>query len=69
MGAVDYQIEMPGRRQESKIYHVNLMKKWHVLTSEPQIVLLAADFEPWENTDEFSSMEQEGWSGKTVDFD
>ena len=35
VGAVDYEIEMPGRRQERKIYQVNLMKKWHVLTSDP----------------------------------
>ena len=33
VGAVDYEIEMPGRRQKRKIYHVNLMKKWHILTS------------------------------------
>ena len=26
VGGVDYEIEMPGRRQERKIYHVNLMK-------------------------------------------
>ena len=44
--AVDYEIEMPGRRQERKIYDVNLMKQWHVWTSEPQAVLLATDFEP-----------------------
>ena len=26
VGVVDYEIEMPGRRQEKKIYHVNLIK-------------------------------------------
>ena len=26
LGVVDYEIEMPGMRQERKIYHVNLMK-------------------------------------------
>jgi len=25
---VDYEVEMPGRRKEKKIYHVNLLKKW-----------------------------------------
>ena len=57
VGAVDYEIEMPGSKQERKIYHVNLMKKWHVMTSKPQTVLLAADLEPMEDTDEFDSME------------
>ena len=69
VGAVDYEIEMPGRRQERKIYHVNLMKKWHVLTSEPQTVLLVADFEPLEDADKFSSAEHGGWSGKTADWE
>ena len=26
---VDFEVEMPGRRQERKIYHANLLKKWH----------------------------------------
>ena len=62
---------MPGRRQERKIYHVNLMKKWHVLISdhEPQVVLLAAEFEPQEDADESSSMEHEGWSSETADWE
>ena len=38
VGAVDYEIEMPGRRQERKIYHVNLMKKWCALTCDTQAV-------------------------------
>ena len=25
---VDVEVEMPGRRQERKIYHANLLKKW-----------------------------------------
>ena len=49
VGAVDYEIEMPRRRQERKIYHVNLMKKWHVMTPKPKTVLVAADFEPMED--------------------
>ena len=32
VGTVNYEIETPGRRQEKKIYHVNLPKKWHVLS-------------------------------------
>ena len=28
VGAVDYEIKMPGRRQERKIYHVNLVEDW-----------------------------------------
>ena len=31
---------MPGRRHEKKVYHVNLMKKWHVMTPHPQTALL-----------------------------
>jgi len=27
LGNVDYEVETPGRRQERKVYHVNLMKK------------------------------------------
>ena len=67
VGVVDYEIEMPGRRQERKIYHVNLMKKWHVMTSEPQTALLAADSKPLEDADECSSAEHEDWSGETAD--
>ena len=26
---VDYEVEIPGRRMEKKINHVNLLKKWH----------------------------------------
>lgn len=28
VGTVDYEIEMPRRREETKVYHVNLLKKW-----------------------------------------
>ena len=31
MGTVDCEIETPGRRRERRIYHINLLKKWHVL--------------------------------------
>ena len=47
VGVVDYEIEMPGRRQEKKIYHVSLMKKWHVTPSQSlvQMASLATDLE------------------------
>ena len=47
VGRVDYEVEMPGRRQERKIYHVNLMKKWYVMPSQPpiQTASLAFDLE------------------------
>lgn len=28
MGHMDYEIRLPGRRKETKIYHVNLLKPW-----------------------------------------
>jgi len=33
LGTVDYEVETPGRRQERKIYHINLMKNWYVMPS------------------------------------
>ena len=64
VGAVDYEIEMPGRRQQRKVYHVNLMKKGHVMTPKPQTVLLAADLEPMEDANESGSMKHQSWSGE-----
>lgn len=26
---VDYEVETPGRRREKRVYHINLLKKWH----------------------------------------
>lgn len=49
VGTVDYEVEMPGRRQERKVYHINLMKKWHDMTSHSQAVLLAAGSESEED--------------------
>ena len=69
VGTVDYEVEMPGRRQERKIYHVNLMKKWHVMTSKPQTVLLAADFETKEEALESSTGEHESWPEETSDWE
>lgn len=28
MGAVDYKIWQPGKRKETQIYHINLLKAW-----------------------------------------
>lgn len=29
MGAVDYEVEMVGRKKEIRVYHINLLKKWN----------------------------------------
>uniref|UniRef100_A0A1X7U853 Uncharacterized protein n=1 Tax=Amphimedon queenslandica TaxID=400682 RepID=A0A1X7U853_AMPQE len=29
MGAVDYEVEMVGRKKEIRAYHINLLKKWN----------------------------------------
>ena len=68
MGTVDYEVEMPGQRQERKIYLVNLMKKWHVMTSKPQTVLLAVDLETKEEALESSTGEHESWPNETSDW-
>ena len=71
VAAVDYEIEVPGRRQERIIYHVNLMKKWQVMTYKPQTVLFAADLEPicMEDADESGNIELESWSEETTDWE
>ena len=28
MGAVDYEVEMTGRKKEIRVYHINLLKRW-----------------------------------------
>ena len=69
VGAVDYEIEMPGRRQERKIYHVNLMKKWHATPSQSptQAVSLALDLEgsveELDDNGHTEYPEEIGWSG------
>jgi len=42
VGTVDYEVGTPGQRREKKIYHVNFLKKWHVLPSV-QAALLVED--------------------------
>ena len=35
MGEVNYRVRWPDRRQETKIYHINLLKRWVALLSPP----------------------------------
>ena len=55
---------MPGRRHEKKVHHVNLMKKWHVITPHPQAALLTTGSEL---QDEITSAENpEEWVGSST---
>ena len=71
VGAVDYEIEMPGRRQEKKIYHVNLMKRWHVTPSQPPVQAASLAIDPEGTTEEVNGTDHEhteylevvSWSG------
>lgn len=40
---VDYEVQTPGRRQERRPYHVNLVKKWHPPDRGSRMVCLALD--------------------------
>ena len=40
---VDYEVKRPGHTQENKIYHVNLLKKWHPSSSSHAKVTNAAE--------------------------
>ena len=57
----DYKIEMPSRRQERNICHINLACHF-------QTVLLPTDLEPVEDAREFGSMEHGGWSDDIADW-
>jgi hypothetical protein len=37
LGRVNYHVWQPGRRKPQQMYLMNLLKKWHVLWSEPRI--------------------------------
>ena len=71
VGAVDYEIEIPGRRQEKKIYHVNLMKRWHVTPSQPPVQAAILAIDPEGTTEEVNDTDHEhaeylevvSWSG------
>lgn len=39
--SVDYEVEIPGRRSEKKIYHVNLCKKWYPAQPDVSTACLA----------------------------
>ncbi|XP_075753964.1 uncharacterized protein LOC142818437 [Pelodiscus sinensis] len=45
IGPVDYELKMKGGRRETKVYHVNLLKKWHpreamfIMPPSPQVEL------------------------------
>ena len=38
---VDYEVETPGRRQQKKVYHVNLLKRWNPASDRAVTALLA----------------------------
>ncbi len=43
---VDYEVKKPGRRQEKKIYHINLLKKWHRSLSALAVFTLRDQSDP-----------------------
>ena len=59
VGEVVYKIEMPGRRQEKKIYHVNLMKKLHVTPSQSLVQMASLMTDPKRAAVEDNSTEAE----------
>ena len=50
---VDYKVKRPGCRQEMKVYHANLLKKWHPSSSSS--VLFAISTEDAEDTAELDT--------------
>jgi hypothetical protein len=40
---VDYEVETPGRCKEKKIYHVNLLKKWHFPPNHSALLVILQD--------------------------
>ena len=40
---VDYEVEMPGRRKTRRIYHVNLLKKWHTPPNATSLLVILQD--------------------------
>ena len=50
---VDYEVETPGRRKEKKIYHVNLLKKWHFPPNHSALLVVLQDTDkPKQETEE-----------------
>ena len=63
---VNYEVEMPGRKHEKKVYHVNVMKQWHTMECHPQETLLATSSGLQDNAGELLSAENEGPSEEWV---
>ena len=38
--SVDYEVETPGRRKTRRIYHVNLLKKWHTPPNSSSLLVI-----------------------------
>jgi hypothetical protein len=50
---VDYEVETPGRRKEKKIYHINLLKKWHFPPNRSALLVVLQDTDkPEQETEE-----------------
>ena len=70
---VDYEIVMPGRRKERRVYHINLMKKWNpqstalfamVAEQEENDYLDDEWFELSDNTEGFSTRSAQEGAGR-----
>ena len=40
---MDYEVETPGRRKEKKIYHINLLNKWHFPPNHSALLVVLQD--------------------------
>ena len=43
---VDFEVEMPGRRKSRRIYHVNLLKKWHTPANSHSLLVVLQEMPP-----------------------
>ena len=43
---VDFEVEMPGRRKNKRIYHVNLLKKWHTPANSHSLLVAFQESPP-----------------------
>ena len=54
---VDYEVETPGRRKEKKIYHINLLKKWHFPPNHSALLVVLQDTDtPEHETEEVDAL-------------
>lgn len=60
---VDYEVETPGRRQEKKIYHINLLKKWNPALVNSALALLAT-IDPEQSNDSESDLDLFEWTSE-----